>query len=233
MSYGLQVWNADGRKQIDSDEIAPNTFLSSPVTTAYTAMSYPPAGFSAGDLVCARPQSTSGSTAISIGRTISNVPQFFGSKAINDAISYEYVNTAGIVTALVKTQAGNIGSPATGEFGMDVYSTDGTTVLFSATRSRSVKVLAQGVLAGGQSFTYSLPSNLSFNKIYAVVNSTHSMAIAQSFLFPSWGFAVQYLFYPAASTPYVTVRNTVSSGGQNISGWVGGMFAYMLVYDTN
>jgi len=232
MSYGLQVWNADNRKQIDTDELAPNTYLTTPVSTAYSAMSYPPSGFTTGDLVCARPQSSTGHSVISLGRPISNVQQFFGSQAIQNAgFTFEYSLPSGIVTALVKTQAG-IGSPSAGEFGMDVYASN-NTLLFSATRSRSVKILATGVVTGGQTFTYTVPSSLTFSNIYAVVNTTLSLAIPAAFVFPSYSFAVQYRFYPHVSTPYIEARNFVFSNGQVVSTWAGGSFSYMLVYDTN
>ena len=235
MSYGLQVWNQDGRKQIDTDEIAPNTYLTAPVTTAYSAMSYPPSGFVAGDLVCARPVTyNQGSfVPISVGRTIGNVQQFFGSQAIQNAgFTFEYSLPSGIVTALVKTQSG-ISAPASGEYGMDIYAPNGTTILFSATRSTSVTILAQGVLSGGQTYTYTPHASLDYDKVYAVVNSTLSLSIPQAFLFPSWSYAVQYRFFTTASTPYITVQNTVLQNNQIASGWLGGSFAYMLVYDPN
>jgi hypothetical protein len=243
VSYGLQVWNQDGRKQIDTDEIAPNTYLTAPATTAYSAMSYPPSGFAAGDLVCARPvtynqvrvTSVAGGSfvPISVGRTIGNVQQFFGSQAIQNGGHTEWPNTAGIKTALIKTQSGNISAPASGEYGMDIYAPNGTTILFSATRSTSVTILAQGVLSGGQTYTYTPHSSLDYDKVYAVVNSTLSLSIPQAFLFPSWSYAVQYKFFTTASTPYIVVQNTVLQNDQIASGWLGGSFAYMLVYDPN
>lgn len=242
MSYGLQVWNQDGRKQIDTDEIAPNTYLTDPVDTAYAAMSYPPSGFVAGDLVVARPVLSNPTlisnsfVPISIGRLQSgnvNTESFFGSKEIQDAgKTFEWANYSGIKTALIKTQSGNIAGPSAGEFGMDVYAPDGTT-LFSATRSTSVTILETGVLRGGQTATYTPPAHLSYNRIYAVVTSTLTLSIPRAFVFPAWDYAVQYRFYTTATIPYIVMQNTVLQDRQIASGWLGGSFAYMLVYDPN
>lgn len=238
MAHGLQVWNSDGRKMIDSTELAPNTYLANLTTSAYSAMSYPPSGFTAGDLVLARPVSNPtllGGTRvpIGIGRTISNTQQFFGSQAIQNAGHTEWPNTSGIKTGLIKTQSGNISGPAAGEYGLDVYAADNSTIMFSATRSTAVTILAQGSLTGGQSFTYTPSASLDFNKVYGVVNGTTIFNVPQAFLFPSWEFNVMYSFYTTASIPYIVVQNKVTSNNQNVSGWLGGMFAYMLVYDPN
>jgi len=234
MAYGLQVLNEDGRVQLDSTEIAPNTFLSNVTTTAYNAMTYPPSNFATGDLVLARPANTplSGATYIGIGQPINNQEVFYGSKYAQDAgFTYLYANTAGIVTALVKTQAGNISAPSSGEMGLDVYSTNGTTILFSATRSTSVRVLAQGTLTSGQTFNYTPPSSLAFNKIYAVVNSTMFAAIPAVFVFPSWSLALGYTFYPNLSNPYIAVTNKTFMDGQEVSSTA--MLPYIILYDTN
>jgi len=234
MAYGLQVLNQDGRVQIDSTEIAPNTFISNVTTTAYSAMTYPPSNFATGDLVLARAANSplSGATYIGIGQPINNQEVFYGSKYAQDAgFSYLYANTAGIVTALLKTQAGNISAPGSGEMGLDVYSTNGSTILFSATRSTSVRILAQGNLTSGQTFTYTPPSSLAFTKIYAVVNSTMFAAIPQAFVFPSWSLALGYSFYAAASAPYILVTNKTFMGGSEVSS--SAMLPYMIVYDTN
>jgi|TARA_R110000744_G_scaffold160521_1_gene276803 hypothetical protein len=234
MAYGLQVLNADGRVQIDSTEIAPNTFISNVTTTAYSAMTYPPSNFATGDLVLARAANSplSGPTYIGISQPINNQELFMGSKFAQDAgYTYLYKNTAGIVTALLKTQAGNIAGPSSGEMGMDVYSTNGSTILFSATRSTSVKILAQGTLTHGQTFTYTPPSSLTFTKVYAVVNSTMFASVPQAFVLPSWAINLGYTFYAAASAPYIVVTNQTFVGGSEVSST--GMVPYMIVYDTN
>jgi len=234
MAYGLQVLNADGRVQMDSTEIAPNTYISNIATTAYSAMTYPPSGFATGDLVLARAANSplSGITYIGISQPINGQELFMGSKFAQDAgYTYLYKNTAGIVTALLKTQAGNISAPSSGEMGLDVYSTNGSTILFSATRSTSVKVLAQGTLTHGQTFTYTPPSSLAYTKIYAVVNSTMFAAVPAAFVLPSWSIGLGYLFHASASSPYITVSNKTFVNGQEVSST--GMLPYMLVYDTN
>ena len=241
MSYGLQVFNADGRKQIDSDEVAPNTYITSITNSAYSAMEYPPSAFVAGDLILARPvdsPTTVGTgvnayVPISRGRVVAAGESFYGSKIIQDAgYTYEWANLSGIVTALVRTQAGNIPGPSPGEQGLDVYKTDGTTILFSATRSTSVKVLAQGVLNQNETFTYECPPELSFNRIYVVVNSTTSVVYPASFVFPAWTIQTLYNFYPNASPKKIVAQNAVLQDGQPVPG-SGAEFSYMIVYDPN
>lgn len=241
MSYGLQVFNEDGRKQVDSEEVAPNTYITGKTASAYSAMEYPPSAYVAGDLILARTANTpttigTGVNAyvpISRGRDVAAGSSFYGSKRIQDAgFTYEWANTAGINTALLRTQAGNIPGPSLGELGLDVYKADGTTILFSATRSTSVKVLAQGTLSQNQEFTYECPAGLSFNKIYVVVNSTYSVVYPASFVFPSWSIQLVYNFYPNASPQKIVARNSVTADGSPVAG-NGTEFSYLIVYDTN
>ena len=241
MSYGLQVFNEDGRVQVNSEDVAPNTYITGKTTSAYSAMEYPPSAYVAGDLILARAADTpttfgTGVNAyvpISRGRDVSAGPSFYGSKRIQDAgFTYEWANTAGINTALLRTQAGNIPGPSVGELGLDIYKEDGTTLLFSATRSTSVKVLAQGTLSQNQEFTYECPAGLSFNKIYVVVNSTYSLIYPAVYLFPSWAIQLGYRFYPNASPQKIVARNSVTSDGYPVAG-SGTEFSYMIVYDTN
>ncbi len=237
MSYGMQITNADGRVQIDTDEIAPNTYISNTVASAYSAMEYPPSGFATGDLVLARPANSPSAfvgTSIPIckGQTINNQEHFYGSKYAQDSgYTYLFANTSGINTALLKTQAGNIAGPSAGELGLDVYSTDGSTILFSATRSTSVRVLAQGVLANGQEFNYTPSSSLNYNKIYVVVNSSILYVQPANSFFPSWVVAMLYYFYPNATSPYIRVSNKTTSNGSLVS--TTALFPYLIVYDTN
>ena len=238
MSYGMQILNADGRVQIDTDEIAPNTYISNKTTSAYSAMSYPPSGFATGDLVLARPADNpvlfgNQYVPICIGQPLSSGSYFYGAKQYqDDGYTYLWPNTSGINTALLKTQAGNISAPSSGEYGLDVYSNNGSTILFSATRSTSVKVLAQGVLGNGQSYDYTPPSNLNFNKIYAVMNSSILYVQPAVSFFPSWVIQMNYNFYPTASSPYIKVINETRGNGTVVTG-VAALFPYLIVYDTN
>lgn len=247
MSYGIQILNADGRVQVDDRGYAPNTYLKSISAQAYTAMSYPPANYVTGDLVIARPASnspthpTAPQTATTGSATGDYIPMarhrnngdFYGS---DNTPSTEYQNTAGIVTGLVRSQYGNIAAPAAIEYGLDIYSDNSTTdVIFSATRSTSVSVLAQGVLTQGSSITYTPPSTLSWDKIYAVMNGTEQFWNygQAAVLLPSFGHFQGYEFYPNASTPYIKMIAETTLFGQQIGGMVGGEFSWMIIHDPN
>jgi hypothetical protein len=237
MSYGVKVLNADGRTLLNSDELAPNTFITGKTASAYSSMVYPPVGFTTGDLALAKPASSpvyssstnGGSVPISASGSYSGSQRFWGSSSHP---SYFFQNTAGISTALVRTQSGNISAPSSGEYGLDVYAPNGTTILFSATRSTSVKILATGVLSSNQDFTYTPPSSLDFSKIYAVCNSSMLYAIPQVFVFPSWVLSMSYTFFPNHSSPYIRVRNRTDMGGSTLTTNTA-LFPYMIVYDPN
>ena len=230
MAYGLQVYNADGRVQVDTTEIAPNAYITNIAAHASSGMQFPPANTVAGDLIVARPANTpqSGTTIISKGQPYNYVDYFWGASQYP---SYFPPNTAGIITGVMRTQAG-IAAPASGEYGMDVYSTNGSTVLFSATRSTSVRVLAQGVLGPNSSYTYTPPASLDFQRIYAVVNSSMVFAQPQVYLFPSWAINLCYSFSPYAQTKTIEVVNKVYGSGYPVSNY-SGQFPYMLIYDNN
>jgi len=233
MSYGMKIYNADGRIQINTDEVAPNTYISNVTTSSYNSMTFPVSNTSAGDLTLARPANnpTGTATPIALARTnlATNPTHFWGSKS--NAL-YFYQNTAGIVTALLKTQSGNISGPSAGEYGMDVYETNGTTLLFSATRTTSVRVLAQGVLSANSEIDYTPPSYLDFNKIYAAVDSTCLFAFPAVHVFPDWTSNMSYSFHHGASTPFIRMNNRIQSQGQYVTNY-SAQFPYMLVYDTN
>ena len=230
MAYGLQVYNADGRVQVDTTEIAPNAYITNIAAHASSGMQFPPASTVAGDLIVARPANTpqSGTTIISKGQPYNYVDYFWGASQYP---SYFPPNTAGIITGVMRTQAG-IAAPASGEYGMDVYSTNGSTVLFSATRSTSVRVLAQGLLGPNSSYTYTPSASLDFQRIYAVVNSSMVFSQPQSFVFPSWVINLCYIFSPYAQTKTIEVVNKVYSSGYPVSNY-SGQLPYMLIYDNN
>jgi hypothetical protein len=230
VAYGLQVYNADGRVQVDTTEIAPNAYITNIAAHASSGMQFPPANTVAGDLIVARPTNTpqSGTTVISRGQPQGGVDYFWGASQYP---SYFPPNTAGIITAVMRTQAG-IAAPTSGEYGMDVYSTNGSTVLFSATRSTSVRVLAQGLLGPNSSYTYTPSASLDFQRIYAVVNSSMVFSQPQSFVFPSWVINLCYIFSPYAQTKTIEVVNKVYSSGYPVSNY-SGQLPYMLIYDNN
>jgi hypothetical protein len=203
MAYGMQIFNADGRKQLDTNESYPNTQLKNVTTSAYSAMAYPPSGYVAGDLILARPvnspvYTSGGYVPIAMG----TLSRFYGSQTSTSSQNFQ--NTAGIVTALLKNQSVGIGSPASGEYGVDIYDTNGSTLLFYATRMTGVRLLAAGTVAMGSSVTYTPPSSLDFNKIYGVTNGT-IMTNIPAIPFPvnsqQQEYRLGYHFLSAASTP--------------------------------
>lgn len=236
MSYGVKVLNADGRTLLNSDEFAPNTFITGKTASAYSSMVYPPVGFTTGDLALAKPASTpvysdstdGGSVPISVSSSYSGSQRFWGSSSHPN---YFFQNTAGISTALVRTQS-VIPAASSGEHGLDVYASNGTTLLFSATRSTSVKILATGVLNSNQEFTYTPPSSLDFSKIYAVCNSSMLVSIPQVFIFPSWILTMIYTFYPNHSSPYIRVTNKTIMGVTTLTTNTA-IFPYMILYDPD
>lgn len=233
MAYGIQIFNSAGRKVIDSTELTPNLQFTNGAASAYSAMAYPPSGYVVGDLIIARPVNnpvyeTGGYVPIAAG----TASRFYGSQT--SANSQNFQNTAGIHTALLKKQSVGISGPAPGEYGFDVYSSDGSTILFSATRATGATVLAVGTASLGQSITYTPPSSLTFNKIYAVVNgSSHSKfpGVSGQFSQPSFFIECGYHFYPALSTPKIVVQHKLTYNGSNLTG--PGTFTYMLIYDPN
>ena len=234
MSYGMRVLNADGRTLIDTDEVAPNTYLANVATSAYSAMSYPPSGYAAGDLILGRPvnspvYTSGGYVPIAMG----TLNRFYGSQT--SASSTNFQNTTGIVTALLKTQSGNISGPSSGELGMDIYAANGSTILFSATRSTSVRLLTTGTVQLGSAVTYTPPSSLDFNKIYVVTNGSiisNIPAIGFPVNSAAQTFTLGYHFFSAASTPYIVVEHKyIFGGGASATGT--GAFTYTIVYDSN
>ena len=235
MSYGMQIFNVDGRRQLDTNEPFPNTQIKSVTTSAYSAMNYPPSGYVAGDLILARPvnnpvYTSGGYVPIALG----TISRFYGSQT--SASSSNFQNTAGIVTALLKKQS-IIGAPASGEYGLDVYDSNGSTLLFSATRSTGSRLLAVGTVAIGSTVTYTPPSSLDFNKIYGVTNGTimsHIPAIPFPVNSQQQTFRLGYHFFSAASTPYIVVEHKYIFGpGGGTSATGTGTFTYMIVYDPN
>jgi hypothetical protein len=159
--------------------------------------------------------------------------RFYGSQTSTSSQNFQ--NTAGIVTALLKNQSVGIGSPSSGEYGLDIYDTNGSTLLFSATRMTGVRLLAVGTVTIGSSVTYTPPSSLDFNKIYAVVNGS-LMNYIPPIGFPvnsaAQTFKLGYHFFSSASTPYIVVEHKYLFGnGGSATGT--GTFTYMLVYDPN
>jgi hypothetical protein len=248
MSYGLEIKNIDGRKIIDTEEVANNTFIVAKQFSAYSNMKFPPdavGGISfnenAGDLILARPANkatgmyTLGSSSggyVQIGKNFYGSGQQYFAGAQNETkgnqASVYGSNIDGINVGLLKIQKGNISAPSSNEYGLDVMNAD-NSIRYSATRSTSVDILQQGQLSLGQTVTYTPPSTLTWDKIYAVVNDTQ---VFYAFSGGGSGFSsFRYKFYPLASTPYITIQNTIELNGTTAA--KGSTFGYILIYDPN
>jgi|TARA_R110002153_G_C13293015_1_gene495020 hypothetical protein len=239
MAYGLQIFNANGRTMIDSTDTAPNTQLLSVTATAANAQSYPPSGFTTGDLVLARPTSTS--TTQFVGRynawpATNSANEVFANSA--NMYSYNTYYSSGITTALVRTQATVTATPSSGEYGMDIYAANGS-VIFSATRSAGVKILSAGTIPASSILTYTIPSGLSYNRIFAVCNSTY-LRVIPSFSYPFAGSSPRYEmrqmyeFIPGSSQ--IKMHNTYRIGYSYLGAGqanYNATFPYMIVYNPN
>jgi hypothetical protein len=223
MAYGLQIFNDNSRTMLDSNDTAPNTFFTGETAHAYTNQPYPPSGTQTGDLVLCRPTSTTIDQVIGIDQN----NNFVGSSSQNYFTQY----TTGVTTAKVRRQDTAISAtPSSGEYGMDVFDATGTSILFSATRSTHVKIIAQGLATPNSITTLSIPSGLSYNRIYAVVDATLLYIQPQVYVFPSWVLNYLYTFKPSNGT--IEVSNLVSSGGSLQSNYAG-TFPWALVYNPN
>jgi len=233
MSYGMQVFNSDGRKVFDTDEGYANTQIASVATSAYTSMTYPPAGYTVGDLILARPvispvYETGGYIPIAEGNFYGGSDRFYGA---SNSHSSGFQNTTGIVQGLGKKHT-TLATASSGDYGLEVMDSSGA-ILFS-NRATGLKLLATGSISLGTEATYTPPASLNFNKIYAVVNGTkHNYAPGVPlFNIPSFQMTVGYWFYPALSTPKIVIQNKFLRNGTN---WLfgPGVFTYMLMYDPN
>jgi hypothetical protein len=238
MAFGTQIFNSSGRIQVDSTDPVPNTYALNNASSSYNNMAYPPTGYQAGDLVLARPNSSSpvvgtyngGWVPMARGRTTySGSERFYGSSYHP---SYLYQNTGGITTILSRKQT-NLGAPVNGEMGFDVYDSGGTNVIFSATRGKFLNVLSTGTVTGGSFAIYTPPSSLTWSKIYAVMNHTTHFYSPGASVIPSYGVFGGYSFYPNHSSPYIRMSFSTNLGGTLITGLTGGAFSFMLVYDPN
>lgn len=245
MSYGMQVLNSDGRTVFHTDEEYASTQISNITTSAYTAMTYPPSNYAAGDLILARPVAnangaretrthstfgTPGYVPIAIGPA----NKFYGADMSNSYTwnQYGFDNTTGIVHALVKKHT-SVGAPSSGEYGLDVLDSSGA-ILFS-NRASGLRILASGTLTLGTEATYTPPASLNFSKIYGVMNGTYVInhpGIAFTGL-PSHFIQVAYHFYPDLSTPKILIRHKMFQAGNTTSQTGTGTFTYMLMYDPN
>jgi len=144
MTYGLQVFNASGRVQIDSEETYSNLFAGPP-TTATVGTS-----ITAGtDLIFARPTSGSGTIALE-----------WSSSSSRDVALQQITYSR---TSLMSGGAGNTG------YGLTVI--NGGTVFTTENFNSNIDIIALGELTA-TNFTFTV-TDVPSSQIYCLMNSTN------------------------------------------------------------
>jgi hypothetical protein len=161
MAYGIEVKNASGRTVFNSDETYPNYYsVSGPVT----ANGYSP-----------NPSYSAGSSSILLARPHSNasgavfydpVSGVFGATSfgVTDSMRSFFGMANGIRYAKFDSQAAI--ARATSGYGIEVFESTGSSILYSSNITYGFNILAVGSLVGVSEVTYTPPAGVAFNTVF-------------------------------------------------------------------
>lgn len=208
MTYGLKVYNTDGREVINSDESFKNLKLTTGTVSAPIANNT--SSFSPGtSLIFARPNSTSSTCGLSVTRYYS----FPGSSVdtneryMADSTNFAYSGpgTYNIATTAIHT------APATrSEYGLEVFDSNTNTIFVTQDFNNSFDILYSGYsntqtisFTGLDNWTTSAGSD-----IYVMLNSCYHTYFAGAG-FPAAGEYETFIGYEFNTNGSITFRQEV------------------------
>ena len=172
MSYGIQLFNRAGLKTVDTAEGYAVEIAGTPTSTSADGATLP--NPVAGEIILARPQDgESGvitSTRIYDANTNTSTYNIFGQQ------TYEYTwGTARGSKILKLDRISDSLSPAGSGYGVEVYNSAGTSLLFSSNTPNIATLEVFVELPFPSVFEYQNPSGLDFNDVYVEIFSMYTI----------------------------------------------------------
>jgi len=210
MGYGIQVSNQFGRTVFDTDQPAPNYYFDATPSSVNGYNVDPGFSISSQNILLARTQDNeSGVISLESDNAFIGSNSYYRSFGAANGVKYIYGKPQSNRTA------------STSGYGIEVYKSDGSTVLYSSAVGSNFEILYLGTMEGTTDFTWSMPSGYSFNEIYITAASFsmiygYSAAVAPfpavHSVYGNWAY-----FNAGTSPPTITFRQQYIVTAGNIT----------------
>jgi hypothetical protein len=165
MAYGIQVFNSAGRTVFNTDEQYPNFYVSSNVNS--TAYNYDPGSVATDQILCARPNNGESGT-IALRRSDN---RFIGGTTSTQLQEVNFSAAEGV--RVIKLDRDDDLTAAGSGYGVEVYKSNGTDLLFTSNVSYKIDVLTFGQLGSTADITYDVPSGVPFDEVFVSLGSAN------------------------------------------------------------
>ena len=215
MSYGIQLFNRAGLKTVDTSVDYSVELGGTPTSTSSDGALLPAPA--AGEIILARPQDNESgviaSTRVYDSNTNTSTYNLFGQQ------TFEYNwGTARGSKILKLDRVSDFYSPAATGYGLEVYDSAGTSLLFSSDIANLATLEVVVEMPFPSVFQYTNPSGLDFNDLYVEI---FSLSVINQF-FPGTPFAASSHVIGGAYAHFNDTTETITlahSGTQNPTTW--------------
>lgn len=162
----MKVFNSSGRTIFNTEQANSNYYFQGNPTSSSAYGVNPSFSYASTRILFARPQDNE-TGAIFFSGSINDTNYFLGGRT-----SYEQAFGAanGVKYIYAYQQKGNIAAAGSG-YGIEVYDTNGTSILYSSNIGSNFEILYVGTMANNTNFTWNKPAGYDFNDIYVTAGS--------------------------------------------------------------
>lgn len=166
MAYGMEVLNSSGRTIFNTNQSNSNYYFQGNPTTTTSYATNPSFAYNSTRILFARPQNSSDG-AIFFSGSINDLNYYLGGRT-----SYEqnFGAANGVKYIYAYQQEGNVTAAGSG-YGIEVYDTNGTDILYSSNIGSNFEILYVGTMSNNTNFTWSKPAGYNFDDIYVTAGS--------------------------------------------------------------
>ncbi len=182
----MEVLNSSGRTIFNTEQTNSNYYFQGNPTSTNGYGVNPSFSYASTRILFGRPQDNE-SGAIFFSGSINDSNYYLGGRT-----SYEqnFGAANGVKYIYGYQQKGNV--TAGSGYGIDVYDTNGTSILYSSNIGSNFEILYVGTMTNNTNFTFNKPSGYNFNDIYVTAGS---FSLKYSYSPPNFGIPAIHSLY--------------------------------------
>jgi hypothetical protein len=165
MAYGMEVLNSSGRTIFNTEQTNSNYYFQINPTSTNGYGVNPSFSYISTRILFGRPQDNE-TGAIFFSGSVNDTNYYFGGRT-----TYEqnFGAANGVKYIYGYQQKGNVAAGS--GYGIEVYDTNGTSILYSSNIGSNFEILYVGTMANNTNFTWNKPAGYDFNDIYVTAGS--------------------------------------------------------------
>jgi hypothetical protein len=189
MAYGMEVLNSSGRTIFNTEQTNSNYYFQGPPTSTNGYGVNPSFSYNSTRILFGRPQDNE-TGAIFFSGSVNDTNYYLGGRT-----TYEqnFGAANGVKYIYGYQQKGNVTASGSG-YGIEVYDTNGTSILYSSNIGSNFEILYVGTMANNTNFTWNKPAGYDFNDIYVTAGS-FSLKYTYNPGYPGFGIPPTHSLY--------------------------------------